>query len=221
MSKKRVILTGATGMVGGEALKACLENDEIGSVISLARRASGVTHEKLQEVLVEDFTDLSTQKENFRDVDVALYCLAVYQGKLSQEDYRKITVDYTETFAKALMQRSPDAIFCLFSASGADSKEKSRMQFARDKGAAENKVFKVGFPRAHAFRPGYIYPVVKREEPNSTYRVVRRLYPMLRTLYPKGVVTSAYLAKAMLEIGIHGGEKKIYENKDIRRIQIS
>ena len=221
MSKKRVILTGATGMVGGETLKACLENDEIGSVISLVRRASGVTHAKLQEVLVEDFRDYSTLKEYFRDVDVALYCLAVYQGKVSQEEYRKITVDFTETFAKALMQRSPDAVFCLFSASGADSKEKSRMQFARDKGVAENKVFETGFPRAHAFRPGYIYPVVKREEPNSTYRVVRRLYPVLRTLYPNGVVTSEHLAKAMLEVGIHGGEMKIYENKDIRRIQFT
>ena len=80
----------------------------------------------------------------------------------------------------------------------------------------QNAVFNAGFPRAHAFRPGYIYPVVKRKEPSFMYRVTRRLYPLLKAIYPNGVITSEHLAKAMLSIGLHGGEQKIYENKEIR-----
>jgi len=208
-------------MVGGEVLKACLEHDEIDKITSLVRRPSGIEHLKLKEILVEDFCDVSELKDYFRDVDVAIYCLAAYQGQMSAEEYRRITVDYTKVFATALMQRSPDAVFCLFSAAGADSKEKSKMQFARDKGAAENYVFAKGFSRAHAFRPAYIYPVVKREEPSKLYKLVRILYPLLRLIYPRGVVRSEHLAKAMLEVGLHGGEKLIYENKDIRKIQLS
>lgn len=208
-------------MVGGEVLKACLESDEIISIKSLVRKASGIEHAKLNEILVEDFCDLKELKDHFRDVDVAIYCLAAYQGKLSAEEFRRITLDYTKVFATALIQRSPDAVFCLFSASGADSKEKSKMQFARDKGAAENYVLAKGFSRSHAFRPAYIYPVVKREEPSKMYKVLRSLYPLLRIIYPGGVITSEHLAKAMLKVGLHGGELSIYENRDIRKIQVS
>ena len=218
--EKRVLLTGGTGMVGGEVLRACLEHNEVAGVTSLLRRSSGVEHPKLKEILVKDFCDLSELKDAFRDVNVAIFCLAAYQGKMSSEEYRRITVDYTKVFIRALMQRSPDAAFCLFSAAGADSKEKSKMQFARDKGAAENAVLAAGFPRAHAFRPGYIYPVVKRKEPSRMYAVVRSLYPLLRLIYPGGVITSRHLAQAMLEIGLHGGEQDIYENRDIRKIKI-
>jgi uncharacterized protein YbjT (DUF2867 family) len=216
--KKHVLLTGGTGMVGGEALKACLANIEVGKVTSLVRRASGVSHEKLNEVLNEDFLDYADQKKHFEGVDLALFCLAVYQGKVSKKEYSEITVDYTDAFARTLKKESPEAVFCLFSASGADSTEKSRMQFARDKGAAENRVFAAGFPRAHAFRPGYIYPVVKRREPNFAYRITRRLYPLMKAIFPGSVVTSEHLAKAMLSIGLKGGDHRIYENPAIRKI---
>jgi len=217
--KKHVLITGATGMVGGEALKACLENEKVDRVTSLVRRPSGVSHKKLTEVIVKDFLDFSGLEKHFKDVDLTLYCLAVYQGKVSNEEYRTITVDYVNYYANTLKAQSPDAVFCLFSAAGAVSSEKSRMQFARDKGAAENCVFTAGFTRAHAFRPGYIYPVEKRKEPSFMYRLTRRLYPVLKTIYANGVVTSRHLAEAMLTIGLKGGEQSIYENPEIRKIQ--
>ena len=215
---KHVMMTGATGMVGGEALKASLASKDVSRVTSLLRRPSGVSHEKLHEVIIEDFLDYAKHKELFKGVDLALFCLAVYQGKLSKTEYREITVDYTDAFARQLKKESPEAVFCLFSASGAASSEKSRMQFARDKGAAENLVFTAGFPRAHAFRPGYIYPVVKRREPSFAYRITRRLYPLLRVLFPGSVITSEHLGKAMLTIGLNGGDQRIYENPAIRKI---
>jgi len=212
-------MTGATGMVGGEALKACLENEEVGRVTSLVRRHSGISHKKLTEVIVKDFLDYSDMEGHFKNVDLVLYCLAVYKGKVSKDEYRTITVDYVDLFAKILKTQSPEAVFCLFSAAGAVSSEKSRMQFARDKGAAENQVFTAGFPRSHAFRPAYIYPVEKRKEPNFTYRITRGLYPVLKAIYANGVVTSRHLAKAMLTIGLKGGDQRIYENPEIRKIK--
>lgn len=202
-------------MVGGEAFKACLESEEVGTVVSLLRRPSGMSHEKLKEVIVGDFMDYSNLEAHFRGVDLALYCLAVYQGKVSKDQYRTITVDYTEAFAKTLKQHSPEATFCLFSAAGAVSSEKSRMQFARDKGAAENRVFAQDFDHAYAFRPGYIYPVEKRNEPSFMYRVSRRMYPLLKAIGPGSVIPSRQLGRAMLTVGLRGGKQKIYENKDI------
>jgi uncharacterized protein YbjT (DUF2867 family) len=215
---KRVLITGATGMVGGEVLKACLASEEVGSVISFLRRPTGLSHRKLTEVIIDDFLDYSGMVEHFRGVDLALYCLAVYQGKVSKDQYRAITVDYTDAFAKILKKNSPEATCCLFSAAGAVSSEKSRIQFARDKGAAENRIFAQEFPSAYVFRPGYIYPVVKRKEPSFTYRITRRMYPLLKAVYPAGVVTSEHLGRAMLAIGLKGGKLNIYENRDILAI---
>jgi len=215
---KNVLITGATGLVGGNVLQACLQNEEVGNVVSLLRRPSGITHKKLTEVIVKDFTDYTDLEGNFKDIDIAFFCLAVYAGKVSKEKYREITVDYSESFTSVLKRQSPDATFCLFSAAGADSKEESKMMFARDKGAAENTVLRLQFPQTYIFRPGYIYPVVKRKEPSVTYRIVRRLYPLLKAIYPDGVVTSVHLGKAIFTIGLQGGDQTIFENKEIRKI---
>jgi len=213
-----VLLTGATGLVGSNVLNACLESPEIRQITSLLRRPSGVQHQKLDEVLISDFMDYSGKESLFRNVDLACYCLAVYAGNVSREDYRKITVEYTDVFASALKTHSPGATFCLFSAAGADPTGKSSMRFARVKGAAENVVTAQGFPETYIFRPGYIYPVVKRKEHGFAYRITRALYPVLKALYPAGVVTSVQLGKAIVHKGIHGGDRVVYENRAIRKI---
>jgi uncharacterized protein YbjT (DUF2867 family) len=218
--KKKVIITGTTGMVGWEALKACLESKEIGTVTSLVRRASGVNHAKLTELIVWDFMNLADLEAHFRNVDLVLYCLAVSAGTVSKEEYRKITVDYLKAFVEMLKNQSPDATFCLFSAAGADRSEKSRMMWARVKGEAENVVLDAGFPQTYAFRPGYIYPIVKRKEPNIALKITRGLYPVLKAIYPNGVITSEYLGRAMLSIGLNGGDQAVFENKDIRKIEL-
>ena len=219
-TQKRVLLTGATGMVGSNVLKACLDSERIGTVISLLRRPSGITHPKLKEVIIENFLDYSGREKLFEDIDIAHFCLAVYAGKVSKADYRIITVDFARAFAEMLKSQSPGATFCLFGAAGADASEKSRMMFARDKGAAENAIQEQEFPEAYVFRPGYIYPVQKRIEPNLTYRITRRLYPLLKTLVPNGVISSEHLGRAMVHTGLNGGEKIIFENKDIRAIGV-
>jgi nucleoside-diphosphate-sugar epimerase len=217
---KNVILTGATGMVGRHVLEECLTNPEISKVTSILRRPSGITHEKLSEVVITDFMDYSNIEDHFKNQNIAIYCLAAYAGKVKREEYKKITVDYTRSFAEVLKKNSTGTTFCLFSASGADSKETSRMMFARVKGAAENVVLRQQFPQTYIFRPGYIYPVIKRKEPHFTFYIVRWLYPILKRVFPDAVITSVQLAKALVSTGIYGGNQTIFENKDIKRMFI-
>ncbi len=214
---KSVIITGATGMVGGLVLKECLADTSIEKVTSFVRRKSGILHEKLNERIVEDFTDYSAFEEEFNNVDIAYFCIGVYTGAVPREEFKKITVDYTVAFGDMLKQHSPEANFCFLSGAGADRKEKSRMMFAQDKGIAENYLLKT-LNRVYIFRPGYIYPVTPRVEPNFTYKLSRMLYPVLKVLMPNGVITSEELAKAIVKTGLNGNEKDTFENPEIKRI---
>ncbi len=206
-------------MVGGLVLLECLANSEIESVTSIVRRASGINHEKLIEVIHNDFTDYSAIKVHFMGVDIVYFCIGVYTGAVARDEFRKITVDYIVEFAKMLKGKSPEATFCFLSGAGADPKEKSRMMFAKAKGVAENFLIKQNFGALYIFRPAYIYPVTPRVEPNFSYRLSRKLYPVLKALMPDSVIASEQLANAIFKSGINGAFKTILENADIKKIR--
>ena len=219
MSGKRVILVGATGMVGGCALRICLDDAEVSRVTVVGRRSTGVEHDKLREVIHDNFMDYAAVVDALEGHDVALFCLGVYTGAVSDDELRRITVDYTVAFAEALRKQSPQAAFCLLSGQGSDLTERSRIAFARYKGMAENALMGLGFPRLHLFRPGYIYAVTPRREPTLLLRVSRALYPMVSRVYPNIGISSEDLARAMVHAGLHGTgdtENPILENRDIR-----
>ena len=222
MMDKRVIITGATGMVGGCALRICLDNPDVYLVTVIGRSRTGIHHTRLREVIVDDFRDYSALEAVLENQDVALFCLGAYTGAVPDDLFREITVDYTVAFAKALHKVSPQAAFCLLSGQGADQTEKSRMSFARYKGAAEKALLDTGFSRVHIFRPGYIYPVTPRKEPNLMYIISRFLYPVLRRVYPNIGIPSENLAAAMVHAGLHGtnpNDNPILEIKDIRNME--
>lgn len=218
-NEKNVIITGATGMVGSIVLRRCLAEQSIKQVTSLVRNPSEERHPKLKEVVIDDFCDYSSYDELFKDQNIAYFCLGVYSGAVPAKDFEEITVNYTKEFAKALKQGSSKAAFCFLSGAGADSKEKSKIMFARIKGVAENFLLSLGFGAVHVFRPGYIYPVKKRKEPSFSYVISRKLYPLLKVLAPSFVISSEELAKAIFYVGFNGGEKDIYENVDIKEIK--
>lgn len=223
MESKNVILTGATGMIGGLALADCLSCPKVGRVTSIVRRSSGLVHEKLREIVHGDFLDYAAILDAFQDQDAALFCLGSYTGRVPAAELRAITVDYPRAFAEALRRQSPRASFCLLSGAGADPSEKSRIQFARDKGTAENALLALGFERLYLFRPGYIYPVTRRREPNLGYLLLRPLYPVLRRIYPDVGIESDALARAMVDAGLDGlggplPERAVLENRDIRAL---
>lgn len=215
---KTILITGASGMTGGLVLQECLNSPEISKVISIGRKSLGIQHNKLIEVIHHNFLDYSEIEKHFKNIDVAYYCIGVYTGAVPRDEFRTITVDYTKAFADMLKSKSPDVTFCFLSGAGADQKEKSRMMFAMDKGVAENFLIAQHFKQLYIFRPAYIYPVTPRKEPNFTYSVSRKLYPLLKTLMPNSVIRSTNLARAIFVTGLEGHSKTILENKDIKQI---
>jgi uncharacterized protein YbjT (DUF2867 family) len=218
---KRVIIVGASGMVGGYALRYLLEDAAVGSVTSIGRRSVGVSHPKLTEILHPDFADCSALASALSGQDAAVFCLGVYTGAVPDAELRRITVDYTVEFARVLRASSPSATFAFLSGSGADPTGRSRMAFARYKGEAEKALSVAGFPRVYFFRPAYIYPVQPRREPNFSYRLLRAIYPAFRLLVPNQVIRADDLARTMVDAAVRGtgeGRALVLENRDIRHL---
>jgi uncharacterized protein YbjT (DUF2867 family) len=175
--QKCFIIIGATGMVGGYAVRYALDDRGVGRVTAIGRRKLGISHSKLTEVLHQDFGDCSALAEALSDQDGAVFCLGAYTGSVTDAELREMTLDYTVEFARFLHGNSPAAAFSFLSGNGADPTGKSRMAFARLKGQAENALLTMAFSRVYIFRPAYIYPVKPRKEPNISYRLLRAIYP--------------------------------------------
>lgn len=218
-SQKRLVIVGASGMVGGYALRYALENSVVGSVTSIGRKKLGISHPKLTEVLHPDFADCSALAGALSGQDAAIFCLGAYTGAVPDAEFHKITVDYAVEFARVLRISSPNAAFSFLSGSGADPAGKSRLAFARYKGEAEKALLAAGFSRLYLFRPAYIYPVEPRKEPNFSYRLLRAIYPAFRLLFPNQVIRADDLALAMVDVAVQGTEERegpVFENRDIR-----
>jgi uncharacterized protein YbjT (DUF2867 family) len=219
----RLVIVGATGMVGGYALRYALENPIVGHVTTIGRRKLGVSHSKLKEVVHPDFADCSTLADELSGQNAAVFCLGTYTGSVTDKELRAITVDYTVEFARVFRGSSPDAAFSFLSGSGADPTGRSRMAFARYKGEAENALLAAGFPCVYIFRPAYIYPVEPRKEPNFSYRFLRGIYPAFRLLFPGQVIRADDLARVMVDVAVReSGERKslIFENRDIQSMSL-
>lgn len=215
--QKRLVLVGATGMVGGHALRYALSHPSVGQVTSIGRREIGLSHPKLKEVLHRDFADCSGLAKALAGQDAAIFCLGAYTGAVSDAELRKTTVDYPIEFARVLHRGSPGAAFSFLSGMGADPTGRSRAAFARYKGEAESALLALGFPGNYAFRPAYIYPVEPRQEPNLSYRLLRAIYPAFRVLFPGLVIRSDDLARAMVDVTFRAPqERRVLENRDIQ-----
>ena len=217
---KKVLITGATGMVGSLILDQCLSASEVSQIFVLGRRPLGVNHPKLSETIVSDFTDYSAQSDAFQDIDIAFFCIGVYTGQVSDAEFATITIDYAVAFAKALKQHSPQATLCFLSGAGADRTGKSNMAFAKYKGVAEREIAEMNLNAFYVFRPAYIYPVEKRKEPNIGYSIIRMLYPFIRLFGNNASIKSTELASGMVHAGLHGAKQEILENRDILELII-
>ncbi len=219
--QQRLVVVGATGMVGGYALRYALDHPDVGRVTAIGRRKLGISHPKLDEVLHRDFADCSALVETLSGQHAVIFCLGTYTGSVSDADLRAITVAYTVEFARVLRGGSPDAAFSFLSGNGADPTGRSRMAFARYKGEAEKALLAAGFPHVYIFRPAYIYPVQPRKEPTFSYRLLRAIYPVFRLLFPNQVIPADDLAHAMVDVAVRetpeiGG--LVFENRDIRAL---
>jgi uncharacterized protein YbjT (DUF2867 family) len=219
VTAKRLVLIGATGMVGSYALRYALDHPDVAAVTAIGRRKVGFDHPKLKEVQHPDFADCSALAGALAGQDAVVFCLGAYTGVATEAELRTITVDYTVEFARVLRGASPDAAFSFLSGNGADPTGQSGMPYARYKGEAEKALFAAGFPRVYIFRPAYIYPVEPRKEPTASYRILRAIYPVFRVVFPNQVIRADDLARVMVDAAVHTAPERagpIFENRDIR-----
>lgn len=215
----KVILTGATGMVGEGVLHECLQHPKVEAVSVVVRKSSGVTHPKLTEIIHGDFFDLSAIELSLTGFDACFFCLGVSSIGMNETDYRKMTYTLTLNFAKTLAKFNKDVCFCYVSGASTDSSEKGKLMWARVKGKTENDLTKM-FSEAYMFRPGYMQPTPGLKNTLKFYAYVKWLYPLFRVVIPNSVSTLAELGKAMINAALKGYEKKIIEVNDIKRLAV-
>jgi len=208
-----VAVFGATGMVGVEVLHACFEEPRVSRVVTVGRRPTGVAHAKIREVIVADLADLGAAAEALREVDLVVYCVGVYTGRVPDDEFFHITCDYLGGLLTLLTGMGSRATFCLMSAGGADPTEKSRLVFARAKGRAERMLLESPLPSKYVFRPGYIAPGRQK----SRTRIPDWLALPGYRLMPFIGIDAVDLARTMLLVGLEGGAQTHFENADLRR----
>jgi len=219
ISARNILIAGASGMVGSHLLEICKESEDVDIIYILSRKPSKIQHKKIKEIVVEDFMNYDKVFPMMDKIDVVFYCVGVYTGAVNRDTFRTITIDYPVVLAKAVHTHSQASKFILLSGAGADRTEKSKVMFAKDKGIAENKLFEIYGNHFHSARPAYIYPVIKRKEPNLSYAFFRLLYPIIKLLGKKYSITSLELAKAMFVIGMNKQEQTVFENDELRGME--
>jgi uncharacterized protein YbjT (DUF2867 family) len=217
-----VIITGSTGMVGKGVLLECLEDPTVKNILLLNRTSAGIEHEKVKELIIEDFLNLSPLREVLSGYDACYFCLGVSAFRMKEKEYNEITYKITLHLAKLLSDISPKLSFCYVSGVGTDSSEKSRTMWARVKGKTENALKKLTLGSVYLFRPGYIQPQKgiksKTSLYNTLYIFVKPFYPLFKLLIPNKVTTTTAIGKAMIYTTLHKVDKDILYNKDINEL---
>lgn len=215
----RVIITGATGMVGKGVLLECLDHKDITSVLSISRKSLGFTHPKLKELLHLDFSEFNSVNHELINYDACYACMGVTSAGVSELDYTRLTYDYTLALAKTLYAINPQITFTYVSGAGTDSTEKGKTMWAKVKGKTENDIIKLGFKQAFMFRPGAIIPQRGIQPSGKLYRQMMFLLKWLLYIYklisPQSVVNTTEIGRAMIYITQKGYHKNIIEPKDI------
>ena len=210
----KAIVTGATGMVGEGVMHECLQNPDIEQVLVINRKASGISHPKLKEIIHADFFDLSAIRDQLTGYNACFFCLGVTSVGKKADEYYKLTYTLTMHVAETLVKLNPDMTFCYISGAGTDSKEKGK-GWAAVKGKTENDLMKLPFKQVYALRPGFIKPIEGLSNTHSYYKYINWLFPIGRAFYPNGFCTLKELAAAMIHVVNQPYSKKVIEGKDI------
>ena len=215
----KVIVFGASGMVGQGVLRECLFAPDVTRVVSVGRSPSGQQHPKLRELLHADFSDFSAIEGELAGFDACFFCTGVSSAGMSEGDYPRGTYESTLAAARTLVRLNPAMTFIYVSGAGTDSTEKGRSMWARVKGRTENALFALPFKAAYMFRPGAIQPLHGIRPKSRVYRfaytIAGPLLPLGRALFPGAVTTTELVGRAMLNAVRRGAGKKILENRDI------
>jgi nucleoside-diphosphate-sugar epimerase len=218
----RVIIFGASGMVGKGVLLECLDDDTVGAVTAIGRTRCGVSHEKLVELPHGDFFDYSGVESSLAGHDACFFCLGVSSAGMREDRYTRLTLDLTLAAAGAVLRASPDAVFCYVSGAGTDGTERGRSTWARVKGRTENRLLAMPFRAAYMFRPGYIQPLrgirSKTCLYQAAYTVLGPLFPIWQRLAPDAVTTTVKVGRAMIRVARDGYSRRVLETRDINAL---
>ncbi len=216
---KKVIITGATGMIGKGVLLECLDHEVISEVMVIGRKSMNINHPKLKELVHKDFTNFYEVRDQLSGYDACYFCLGISAAGLNEEQYKKITYDFTLSLANTLVDISPDMTFVYVSGEGTDSTEKGRMMWARVKGKTENDLLNLGFKQAYMFRPGAIIPLRGIKSRTKSYQFMYDYFMWLvkgiKAISPNSVVNTTQIGLAMINAMLKGYNKKVLKPKDI------
>lgn len=218
----KVVIFGATGMVGQGVLRECLLAPDVELVQTVGRSATGGGETKLREVVHADFLDFSAVEAQLRGFDACFFCLGVSSLGMNEADYTRITYDYTMAAARTLAKLNPGMVFTYVTGAGTDSSEKGRTMWARVKGRTENELQTLGFKATYLFRPGAILPMHGIEPKDSRlrtlYRLTKPLWRMARAAWPNQIASTETIGLAMLGVVRGGAAKAIVDPPDIEAI---
>lgn len=214
----RVIVTGATGMVGEGVLHECLLDQDVEALLVVNRKPCGVQHPKLKEIIHSDFFDLSAIESHLSGYSACFFCLGVSSVGMKEPEYFRMTHTLTLHVADTLCRLNPDMVFGYISGSGTDSTENGRTMWARVKGKTENDLMKLPFKQVYAFRPGYMHATPGLKNTLPAYKYFSWLYPLLRPLFPKFFSTLSEMGRAMINSAKYGYHKQILEVTDINAL---
>ena len=215
-----VLITGSTGMVGKGVLLECLDDSRIGSVTILNRSSLGMSHPKLKEVLLKDFTKIESVNDQIDPVDACFHCMGVTSVGLSEAEYTELTYDVTKAIADLMYEKNPGMVFIYVTGTGADSSEQGRVMWARVKGRTENYLLNKGFAKAYMFRPGIIIP---EKGIRSRTRLYDAMYVLARPLFAllrrsRHITTTTKVGRAMINALSHDAGRPHLENVDINQL---
>jgi uncharacterized protein YbjT (DUF2867 family) len=218
----KIILFGATGMVGQGVLRECRLDPEIKTVLVVGRTPLNQQSEKLQEIVFKDLYTLAPIEDQLRGYDACFFCLGVSSAGMKEADYQHVTYDLTLGVAQTLAKLNPEMTFIYVSGMGTDSTEKGRSMWARVKGKTENALLRLPFKTAYMFRPAFIQPMHGIKSKTKLYRIlyylISPLTAFLTGYFPKYATTTEKLGHAMIIVAKQGAPKPILESQEINAI---
>ena len=215
MSAIKIIITGATGMVGEGVLFECLQNPMVSQILMVNRKHYEYHHLKLKELIVPDFLQLDGFAESITGYDACFFCAGISSVGMKEDKYTHITYDTTLSFAKTLLHYNNSMSFCYVSGSRTDSTEKGRLMWARVKGKTENDLMKMSFRNQYNFRPGIMLPFPGQKNWKSIYKLIVKI---IKAIAPKNVLTMQQVGSAMINAVTIGYPKSTLEIKDIKEL---
>jgi len=214
-----VLILGATGMVGQGVLRECLLDGGVTRVVTLGRTPTRQKHPKLREIVHSNLLDLSTVEDQLIGLDACFYSLGASAAGLSEAEYARINYEMTLAVAETLARLNPGMTFIYVSGTGTDRSERGRVMWARVKGRTENALLRLPFKAAYMLRPGLIVPMHGVRSKTRLYRVfytvMTPFLPVLKALFPRAIITTEQLGRAMLRLARSGYSKHVLETADI------